>query len=98
VSSPKGSRIGRPLDPQPGQTILELGAGRGETGFAAARLIGHSGRLISTDLPPAMVEVAKRRGEELGIENAEFRVVDAEHIDLETASVSTGSCADGPTC
>jgi SAM-dependent methyltransferase len=80
------------LDPQRGQTILELGAGTGETGFAAARLIGDSGRLISTDLPPAMVEVAKRRAEELGIENAEFRVVDAEHIDLETASVDGILC------
>ena len=70
------------LDPQPGQTILELGAGTGETGFGAAGKIGDRGRLISTDLPPAMVEVARRRAAELGIENAEFRVMDAEHIDL----------------
>jgi SAM-dependent methyltransferase len=80
------------LDPQPGQTILELGAGTGETGFAAASLIGNGGRLISTDLPPAMVEVAKRRAGELGIENAEFRVVDAEHIDLESGSVDGILC------
>jgi ubiquinone/menaquinone biosynthesis C-methylase UbiE len=80
------------LDPQPGQTILELGSGTGETGFAAARLIGDGGRLISTDLPPAMVEVAKRRAEELGIANAEFRVMDAEHIDLESGSVDGILC------
>src|SRR5437867_10894828 len=54
------------LDPKQGQTILELGAGTGETGFAAARLIGDEGRLISTDLPPAMVEVAKSRAQESG--------------------------------
>jgi SAM-dependent methyltransferase len=80
------------LDPQPGQTILELGAGTGETGFAAARLIGDRGRLISTDLPPAMVEVAKRRAQELGVDNAEFRVMDAEHIDLEADSVDGILC------
>jgi SAM-dependent methyltransferase len=80
------------LDPKPGQTILELGAGTGETGFAAARLIGDSGRLISTDLPPAMVEVAKRRAGEVGVENAEFRVMDAEHIDLESESVDGILC------
>jgi ubiquinone/menaquinone biosynthesis C-methylase UbiE len=80
------------LDPQPGQTILELGAGTGETGFAAARLIGDGGRLISTDLPPGMVEVAKRRAEELGVENAEFRVMDAEHIDLEAGSIDGILC------
>jgi ubiquinone/menaquinone biosynthesis C-methylase UbiE len=80
------------LDPKPGQTILELGAGTGETGFEAARRIGDSGRLISTDLPPAMVEVAKRRAREMGIENAEFRVVDAQHIDLDTDSVDGILC------
>src|SRR5438552_7776904 len=80
------------LDPQPGQTILELGAGTGETGFAAARLVGDSGRLISTDLPTGMVEVAKRRAKELGVANAEFRVVDAEHIDLEDGSVDGILC------
>jgi SAM-dependent methyltransferase len=80
------------LDPQPGQTILELGSGTGETGFAAARRIGNTGRLISTDLPPAMVEVAKRRAEELGISNAEFRVMNAERIDLEDRSVDGVLC------
>jgi ubiquinone/menaquinone biosynthesis C-methylase UbiE len=80
------------LDPQPGQTILELGAGTGETGFAAARLIGDRGRLISTDLPPAMVEVARRRAEELGVGNAEFHVMDAQHMDLEDASVDGILC------
>jgi ubiquinone/menaquinone biosynthesis C-methylase UbiE len=80
------------LDPQPGQTILELGAGTGEAGFAAARLIGDGGRLISTDLPPAMVEVANRRARELGVGNAEFRVMNAEHIDLETDSVDGILC------
>jgi SAM-dependent methyltransferase len=85
------------LDPRPGQTILELGAGTGETGFAAARLIGESGRLISTDLPPAMVEVARRRARELGIGNAEFHVMDAEQTIWGTPA-STGSCVGGPTC
>jgi len=80
------------LDPQPGQTILELGAGTGETGFAAARRLGDGGRLISTDLPSGMVEVAKRRAEELGVEIAEFRVMDAEHIDLEDGSVDGILC------
>ena len=37
------------LDPQPGQTILELAAGTGETGFLAAARVGDDGKLISTD-------------------------------------------------
>jgi len=80
------------LDPQPGQTLLELGAGTGETGFAAAGRIGDEGHLISSDLPPAMVEVAKRRAAELGIRNAEFRVMNAERMDLGDDSVDGILC------
>jgi ubiquinone/menaquinone biosynthesis C-methylase UbiE len=54
------------LAPQPGETVLELGAGTGETGFEAAAIVGENGRLISTDFAPEMVDVARRRGSELG--------------------------------
>jgi ubiquinone/menaquinone biosynthesis C-methylase UbiE len=32
--------------------VLELGAGPGDTGFAAAAILGERGRLISTDFSP----------------------------------------------
>ena len=75
------------LAPQPGQTVLEIGAGAGDTGFAAAAILGEQGRLISSDFSPAMVEVARRRGIELGLTNVDHRVIDAERIELETDSV-----------
>jgi SAM-dependent methyltransferase len=74
------------LDPQPGETILELAAGIGETGFLAARRVG-DGRLISTDFAIQMVEAARRRGEALGLANVEFGVLDAERMDLDDDSV-----------
>jgi len=37
------------LDPQPGQHVLELAAGAGETGFIAARRLLPGGRLISSE-------------------------------------------------
>jgi SAM-dependent methyltransferase len=75
------------LDPQPGQTILELAAGTGETGFLAAARLGDEGRLISSDRSPNMVEAARRTAERLGLTNVEFRVLDAEQLELENASV-----------
>jgi SAM-dependent methyltransferase len=75
------------LDPQPGQTVLELSAGTGETGFLVAERLGEAGRLISSDRSPAMVEAARRAAAELGLANVEFRVLDAERIDLPDASV-----------
>jgi SAM-dependent methyltransferase len=80
------------LAPQPGDTVLELGAGPGDTGFAAAALVGEAGRLISSDFSPEMVEVARRRGGELGLENVDYRVIDAERIDLDLASVDGVLC------
>ena len=40
VTRPVGEGLVALLDPEPGQTILELAAGTGETGFAAAVQIG----------------------------------------------------------
>ncbi|MGI8759122.1 MAG: hypothetical protein ACR2K0_07415, partial [Acidimicrobiales bacterium] len=48
------------VETQPGQVILELAAGPGETGFLAAERVGPAGRVISTDLGPAMSEAARR--------------------------------------
>lgn len=80
------------LGPRPGETVLELGAGTGETGFAAAAILGEDGRLISTDFSPEMVEVARRRGTELGLGNVDYRVIDAERIDLDSGSVDGVLC------
>ena len=83
------------LAPQPGDTVLELGAGPGDTGFAAAALVGEGGRLISSDFSPEMVEVARRRAAELGLENVDHRVIDGERIDLDVASVDGVLCQSG---
>ena len=75
------------VDPQPGQTVLELTAGPGETGFLAAGRLGSTGRLISSDFVPAMVEAARRGADERGFDNVECRVLDAQQIDLPDSSV-----------
>jgi ubiquinone/menaquinone biosynthesis C-methylase UbiE len=83
------------LDPQPGETVLELAAGVGDTGFAAARRLGASGRLISTDFSEQMVDAARRRADELGVSNAEFRTLDAERMELVDGSIDGVLCRWG---
>ncbi len=88
-TGPVSERMVELLDPQPGWTVLELAAGAGDTGFLAA---SRGARLISTDFASGMVEAARRRGAELGIANAEFRVMDAARIELPDASVDGVLC------
>lgn len=75
------------LAPRPGETVLELAGGTGETGFLAAPLLEPGGRLIASDRSPNMVEAARRRAAELGLRNVEFRTLDADAIDLPDRSV-----------
>ena len=92
ASRPVSEWMVRRLDPQPGDTVLELAAGLADTGLMTARLVGEAGRVIVTDFTPEMIAAARRRAEELGVHNVEFRVLDAERMDLETDSVDGVLC------
>jgi ubiquinone/menaquinone biosynthesis C-methylase UbiE len=83
------------LDPSPGDAILDLAAGTGVVGFSAAALVGPTGRVIVSDFASAMVDVASRRAEELGFDNVECRVLDAERLDLPDGAVDGVLCRWG---
>ncbi len=80
---------------QPGQRVLDLAAGPGDTGFLAAELVAPGGTLITSDGAEAMLAVARARAQELGIGNVEFKQLDLEWIDLPTASVDAVVCRWG---
>jgi SAM-dependent methyltransferase len=81
--------------PQPGDTVLDIAAGVGDTGFLAAELIAPNGQLITSDFVPEMLSAAQRRAEALGIANARFRQIDAEAIDQPAASLDVVLCRWG---
>jgi SAM-dependent methyltransferase len=94
-STPVREWMLREVAPRQGDTVLELAAGTGDTGFGAAAIVGERGRLITTDFSPSMLEAARRRGAELGVKNVEYRVMDAERIELEADSVDGVLCRFG---
>ena len=79
----------------PGERVLELAAGPGDTGFLAARRIEPGGTLICTDASEAMLEVARERAAEHGVENVEFKQLQLEWIDLPAADVDVILCRWG---
>jgi ubiquinone/menaquinone biosynthesis C-methylase UbiE len=95
VMTPVRDWMLRELSPQAGDTVLELAAGVGETGFDTATVVGEHGRVICSDFSPAMLDAARRRGAERGLENVDYRVIDAEQIQLETDAVDGALCRLG---
>lgn len=84
------------IDPQPGQTVVELAAGPGDTGFLAAELLRPGGGLLCTDGAPEMVEIARARATAAGLDDVvQCRVMEAEWIDLSAATVDAVLCRWG---
>jgi len=82
-------------DPQPGQAFLDIAAGTGDLGFAVAERVSEGGHVISSDFSPKMIDVARRNGEARGLTHIEYRVLDAEKMDLDDDSVEGVVCRWG---
>jgi SAM-dependent methyltransferase len=79
----------------PGQRVLELAAGPGDTGFMAAELIKPGGTLVTSDAAEAMLEIARARAADQGVDNVAFQRLELEWIDLPAASVDVILCRWG---
>jgi len=83
------------IAPQPGDRVLELAAGPGDTGFLVAELIRPAGTLLSSDASEPMLDVARARAKQLAIDNVEFKRLELEWIDEPAASVDAIICRWG---
>lgn len=71
----------------PGQTVLDLGSGAGLDAFVACREVGSSGRVIGVDMTAEMIGRARDNAARSGIENAEFRLGEIEHLPVRSGTV-----------
>ena len=70
-----------------GETVLDLGCGAGFDSLIAARQVGASGRVISIDMTPAMLDKARVGASEAGRSNVEFHEAYAESLPVQDKSV-----------
>jgi len=64
--------------PQPGQRVLDVGCGFGDTTQRIAGLVGPQGEAVGVDAAPRFIEAAREEAAEAGVSNARFEVADVE--------------------
>jgi len=60
--------------------VLDVAAGAGEQSITAARRVGPSGRVLATDIAPALLEYAQADARAQGLTNVETREIDGEAL------------------
>lgn len=69
----------------PGSRVLDV-AGAGGQSLAAARRVGPDGRVLATDIAPAILEYAANAATEAGLSNVETLEADGERLDVPEAA------------
>jgi enediyne biosynthesis protein CalE5 len=65
-----------------GARVLDIATGIGEPALTAAARVGSAGRVVATDISPAMLAIARERAAEQGLQNVEFVETDAEQLEF----------------
>jgi SAM-dependent methyltransferase len=66
------------LAPQPGQRVLDIGCGFGDSTQEIARLVGASGEAVGVDAASRFVDTARQETRAAGITNTRFMVADVQ--------------------
>ena len=82
---PLGLRAIDALAPLPGEQVVDIGCGCGDTSIELARRVGPSGSVVGVDLSAPMLEAARRRAEAADLSHARFVQADAQTYPLEIA-------------
>jgi SAM-dependent methyltransferase len=68
---------------QPGERVVDVGAGAGIDTVIAARMVGPEGHVVGIDMTPAMLEKARTAAAETSLTNVEFREGYGEALPVE---------------
>ena len=82
--------VGNPLAmgaPQPGETVVDIGAGSGLDTFLAARAVGSTGKVIAVDMTDVVLERGRDNVALTGLRQIEYRQGWAEALPVPDASV-----------
>jgi SAM-dependent methyltransferase len=70
----------------PGASVLDVAAGAGDQTLDIAQRVGPKGRVLASDLSPAILALAQKKAREAGLHNVQTLVADGEDLPVEPAS------------
>jgi SAM-dependent methyltransferase len=82
VVAPFGAAALKAAAPQPGERVIDIGCGCGDTTIEIARLVGPAGSVLGVDVSQPMLEVARSRGVSAECSQLSFREGDASESEL----------------
>ena len=62
--------------------VLEIGSGAGDVALALAELVGPTGQVIGVDVNASILDTARQRATDVGMQNVEFIAGDARTLAL----------------
>ncbi len=83
---PHGERALAALAPVPGERVLDLGCGCGESSLALASRVAPGGHVLGLDLSELMLARARERAAAAGLANVSFRAADVQTAALDSAA------------
>lgn len=86
------------MPPRVGSSVLDIGTDTGFIAFYAASLVGVNGKVHGVDISEGMLNRAKVKLAETGLENVEFMLGDMEHLNLSVNSIDYLYCASAFFC
>jgi len=83
------------LSLQPGNRVLDVCCGTGASAIPAAVRVGSTGQVLGIDLAESLLELARQKSRQQGLENIEFRYGDFEKLGLPDESFDAVVCVFG---
>jgi len=81
--------------PRPGMRVLDLASGTGEPAISLAMRVGAQGHVTALDLSADLLEIAKERAQERGLDNFSTRQADAQALPFDDTSFDLATCRFG---
>lgn len=79
----------------PGMRVLDVAAGAGDQTLAIAERVGPAGRVLATDLSPAILALARDNALRAGHVNVQTQVADGEDLRVDAGSFDAAVCRLG---